>query len=59
MLVIGKSWPIPWTLAAYVLRTAGSIDEAREQLERLARHEDPNEAVQVAGVARQDPEFMR
>jgi hypothetical protein len=43
MLGIGRSWPIPWTLAAAVLHTTRSIDEAREQLERLTRQESQKE----------------
>lgn len=49
MLEIGRSWPIPWTLAAYVLRATRSIDDAREQLERLARQGGQNEAANQAG----------
>lgn len=51
MLVIGKSWPIPWTLAAYILRTTRSIDEAREQLERLTQREGQQEPAKVAETA--------
>ncbi|MBI2884311.1 MAG: hypothetical protein HYY11_10490 [Candidatus Methylomirabilis oxyfera] len=58
MLGIGRSWPIPWTLAAHVLRATRSIDEAREQLERLTRQEDQREATETAGAAWQEPDTI-
>lgn len=58
MLGIGRSWPIPWTLAAHVLRTTRSIDEAREQLERLTRQDGQQEATETAGAAWQEPGAM-
>lgn len=53
MLGIGRSWPIPWTLAAHVLHAARSIDEAREQLERLTQRkcQQGPHAMDIAGAA--------
>lgn len=58
MLDIGRSWPIPWTLAAHVPCTTRSIDEAREQLERLAQRDGQHDAVNLAGIAKQEPEAV-
>lgn len=58
MLEIGRSWPIPWTLAARVLCATRSIDEAREQLERLARRDGQHEAMNPAGAAKQESETV-
>jgi len=59
MLGIGRSWPIPWTLAAHVLRTTRSIDEVREQLEQLAQQqEDQAQTAEIAGAQWQEPGAM-
>lgn len=59
MLGIGRSWPIPWTLAAHVLRAARSIDEVREQLEQLAQQqEDQAQTAKIAAAQWQEPGAM-
>lgn len=37
MLVRGRTWPIPWSMAAVLLGTIQSIDEALKRLETLAQ----------------------
>lgn len=44
MLKIGRTWPIPWTMAAVVLGATQSIDEALRRLERLEKQEGRRKA---------------
>ena len=39
MMDIGKSWPIPWTVAATVLAATHSTEEALRRLEQLEQEE--------------------
>lgn len=43
MLKIGRTWSIPWTMAAVLMSATQSIDEALRQLERLEKQESHNE----------------
>lgn len=43
MLKIGKTWPIPWTMAVVLVGTTQSIDEALRRLEWLEKQESCHE----------------